>query len=268
MTSRIVIVSDCTDVAYVEMRLAILNAASTLNPEVDVRIEPLVAAQPFSVINAAFLVRLIAESAAPGTTIMCVLNSLPQRTERLVGRTVRGGLVFTGANTGALGWLAEDFGVAECFHIDDPGFVPFGGRTIHAPAVGALAAGRRPADLGRPFPAGAVRRIPVSEGLIVHVDNFGNAKFAFDADGLLPGDPLRVTLGDRTIDAVYGQRMMDHEDGTWVVYPGSSFGLHELGQVRSRGLLDHDCGAGHTVEIRRRRSRVPSASTGVWPHTV
>jgi S-adenosylmethionine hydrolase len=183
---------------------------------------------------------------------MCVLNSLPERTERLVGRTVRKGLIFAGANTGALGWLAEDFGVAECFHIDDPGFVPFGGKTIHAPAVGALAAGRPPAELGKPFPAGDVRRISVSEGVIVHIDNFGNAKFAFNPDGLTPDDPLRVTFGDRTVDGVYGQRMMDHEDGTWVVYPGSSFGLHELGQVRSRGLLDHGCAVGHTLKIRRR----------------
>ncbi|MGW2051675.1 hypothetical protein ACWCPF_42070 [Streptomyces sp. NPDC001858] len=249
--TRVVIVSDCTDVAFLEMRLAIQRAASAVAPGTDVKIEPLVAVQAFSEINAAFLMRLVAELADPGTLIMCVLNSLPLRTERLVGRTVRGDLLFAGANTGAVGWLAEDFGVAECYHVDDPAFVPFGGKAVYAPIVGAVAAGRPLATAGEPFPSRSVRRTPVAEGVIVHVDNFGNAKFPFRARGLRPGDHLRVDVGGQTLDAVYGTRMMDEEDGTWVVYPGSSLGLHELGQVRARGLLDYPCGAGHSLHIRR-----------------
>ncbi|MFJ4851715.1 MULTISPECIES: SAM-dependent chlorinase/fluorinase [unclassified Streptomyces] len=249
MASRIVIVSDCSDVAFVEMRLVIQKAAEAIDPGVDVRIEPLVIAQPFSEINAAFLVRLVAESAAEGTVIMCVLNSAPVRSERLVGRTERGGLIFVGANTGALGWLAADFGVAECFQMADPGFVPFGGKAVHAPVVGALAAGRRPAEVGEPFSVDAVRRLPLSQGLVVHVDNFGNAKFAFDPAGVQEGDHVTVSCCDHTFEAVYGERMMDHQEGVWVVYPGSSFGLHELGQVRSRGMLDLDCGVGCVLDV-------------------
>jgi S-adenosylmethionine hydrolase len=251
MRSQIVVVSDCSDVAFVEIRMAIQRSASAVDPSADVRIEPLVVAQPFAEINGAFLVRLMAELSAPGTLIMCVLNSFPTRTERLVGRTARGDLLFAGANTGTLGWLAEDFGVAECFEIEDPGFVPFGGKSIHAPTVGALAAGRPLADVGKPFPADAIRRTPAGEGVIVHVDNFGNAKFAFQADGLRPGDRLKVTVCGQTFEAVYGSRMMDYEDASWVVYPGSSLGLHELGQVRSRGLLNYACGAGHALHISR-----------------
>lgn len=248
---RVIIVSDCTDVAFLELCLAIEKSAFAISPGADIRIGPLVPAQRFSEINAAFLVRLVAELAAPGTLILCVANSLRHRTERLVGRTARGDLVFAGANTGALGWLTRDLGVRECFEIEDPGFVPFGGKAVHAPVVGAVAAGKPLASAGVPFPPDAVRRTPVAEGDIVHIDNFGNAKFPFRADGLCHGDRLRVEVGGRRLEAVYGTRMMDEEDGTWVVYPGSSLGLHELGQVRARGLLDLPCGAGHRLRVRR-----------------
>ncbi|MBL1114976.1 SAM-dependent chlorinase/fluorinase [Streptomyces sp. 110] len=248
---RVIIVSDCTDVAFLELCLAIEKSASAISPGVDIRIGPLVPAQKFSEINAAFLMRLVAELAPPGTLIMCVANSLQERTERLVGRTVRGDLVFVGANTGTMGWLTQDFGVEECFQIEDPGFVPFGGKAVHAPVVGAVAAGKPLASAGSPFPPDSVRRTPVAEGDIVHIDNFGNAKFPFRAHDLCHGDRLRVDVGGRRLEAVYGTRMMDEEDGTWVVYPGSSLGLHELGQVRARGLLDLSCGVGHRLRIRR-----------------
>ena len=43
--------------------------------------------------------------------------------------------------------------------------------------------------------------------------------------------------------------MMSLSDGEWVVYPGSSLGLLEMGQVRCPGVLQIDLAVGDTVRI-------------------
>ncbi|MFE7124424.1 hypothetical protein [Streptomyces sp. NPDC057617] len=246
---RIVVVSDCTDVAFVEMRSSIFRAAEAYNPDADIRIEPLVPVQPFSVLNAGFMVRLVAEISTPDTMIMFIMNSIQERTERIIGRT-ENGFVFEGTNTGAAGWLVDEFGVAECYEVHDPGFVPFGGKFVHGPAVGQFAAGKPMSEIGKPFPADKIRRTLPTEGTIVHVDNFGNAKFPMRKQSFEYGDKLVVEVGGETFDAVYWKRMMELEDGTWVVYPGSSFDLHEFGEVRGKGVLPYGVGAGHEITVK------------------
>ncbi|QHC32445.1 MULTISPECIES: SAM-dependent chlorinase/fluorinase [unclassified Streptomyces] len=248
---RIVVVSDCTDVAFVEMRSSIFRAAEAYAPDARVQIEPLVPVQPFSVLNAGFMVRLVAEISTPDTMIMFIMNSIRERTERIIGRTEKHGFVFEGTNTGAVGWLIEEFGVAECYEVHDPGFVPFGGKFVHGPAVGQFAAGRPMAEIGTPFPVEKIRRTLPDEGTIVHVDNFGNAKFPLGNQSFEYGDELVVEVGGEVFEAVYWKRMMELEDGTWVVYPGSSFDLHEFGEVRGKGLLPYGIGAGAQISVKR-----------------
>jgi hypothetical protein len=84
---RILIVSDCTDVAFIEMRSSVHRAAEEYCPGTSVQIEPLVPVQPFSVLNAGFMVRLMAEISTPDTLIMFIINSIRERTERIIGRT-------------------------------------------------------------------------------------------------------------------------------------------------------------------------------------
>ena len=140
---KVVIVSDCTDVAFVEMRAAIattfIESLSDIN--LSPQIEPLVPCVPFSLTNASFLTRLVAETATPNTLIMVIANFISERTERIIGRTLKKTLFFEGTNTGAFGWLLEDFGIQDCYELDDPGFVPFGGKYVHAPAIGKALAG-------------------------------------------------------------------------------------------------------------------------------
>jgi len=245
---RVLIISDCTDIAFAEMRGAIYAAARQAGSPAP-RVEPLVPVRPFSVLNAGFVLRLMAESYGSETLLMFIMNSIPERTERIVGRTKDRGLVFEGTNTGAAGWLVDEFGVAECHELHDPGFVPFGGKFVHAPAVGRLMAGAELSTLGSPFPETSIRRVLPAERQIVHIDNFGNAKFRLTG-AFEPGQRLRVTTGTGfTVDAVYGRRMMAHPDGTWVVYPGSSLDLHELGQVRRPGLLATGVSVGDVLDI-------------------
>lgn len=243
----VVIISDCTDVAYAEMRGAILTNADGA----DVRIEPLVPTAPFSVVDNAFGLRLMADAYPPGTILSFIMNSLVERPERIVGRTVRKDMIFEGPNTGAVGWLLDDFGLKEVYELHDPGFVPFGGKYVHAPAVGKLAAGADLATIANPFPPERVRRLPLTPGLIVHVDNFGNIKFPWPNLEARPGDRFRATVRGHWIDLVYWIRMMERADGEWVLYPGSSWDLLEIGQVRGKGFCALDVHPGDMVHVER-----------------
>ena len=162
---NVVIISDCKDVAYTEMKRIILDECEKLGCE-DVEIE-LVGVAEFSIINAAFLTRLVAEIYPAGTVISVVINPQKHRSSRIYGRTSKGHLFF-GANTGALSWLIEDFGVEELYEIHDPGFVPFGGKYVHAPNIAKLVAGIPFKDFGKKFPLDSLTRINLREGAAVY----------------------------------------------------------------------------------------------------
>lgn len=248
---RAVVVSDCTDLAFAEMRGAIIGSARSAGLDRDPAIEPLVPVSDFSVIAGAFAARMMADAYDERTVIMVVINAIPLRTERIVGR-LGNGMVFEGTNTGTFGWLIRDFGLEECYELHDPGFVPFGGKYVHAPAVGRLLAGAALEDLGTPFTPKRIRAALPEPGVVVHIDNFGNAKLAL-GELYEDGEPLIVRLPDGTVlEALFGRRMMDHPDGTWVVYPGSSLELGEIGEVRGLGMRRFGVGPGEKIDITRR----------------
>lgn len=241
----VVVVSDCTDVAFAEMRGAIRTAAcDTL-----VEIEPLVPVHAFSVTNAAFVTKLVVEAYPPGTIVSVVVNAIAERTERIAGRLARKDIIFEGTNTGQFGWLLDEYGASECHELNDPGFLPFGGKYVHAPAVGRIAAGAPLNSLGTPFATQKVRGGQPLQGELVHIDNFGNGKFPWDRTGWRYGDRIRVDVGRLHLEGVYWKRMMERSDSEWVIYPGSSFGLTEIGQVRALGLLQSGVQPGDTMRL-------------------
>ena len=109
MKRKVVVLTDCVDVAWQEIRGSIYSNSN----EYDVEIEPVVPVDSYNIVNANFLVKLIAEI-YPDNTIICVIvNPLKERTERIIGRTKRKNIIFEGTNTGAFGWLIDDFGCEE-----------------------------------------------------------------------------------------------------------------------------------------------------------
>lgn len=227
MKRKLVIITDCTDVAYLEIRGAIYS-----NAESDAfEIEPVVKVKDYNILNTAFLIRLIAEIYPEGTMINVVVHPSKVRGERIIGRTEKKNILFEGTNTGAFGWLIRDFGCKELYEISDEGFVPFGGKYVHAPIVGKALSGCKLSQLGKAFEIDKVKDIVIEEGSILHIDNFGNIKFVGNLQGK-NGDIYFIIIGERSIKAVYWERMMEREDGEFVVYPGSSFSYPELGMVR------------------------------------
>lgn len=227
MKRKVVIITDCTDVAYLEIRGAIYSNAGSAEFE----IEPIVEVQNYNIINVSFLVRLVAEIYPAETMINVVVHPTKERCERIVGRTKKKDILFEGTNTGAFGWLLKDFGCQELYELYDVGFVPFGGKYVHAPAVGKVLSGCPLNMLGSLFPLCNVKDVDRSEGTILHIDNFGNIKFVGDLDGQ-NGDQYTIIIGEKQYSAVYWERMMERENGELIIYPGSSFGFPELGIVR------------------------------------
>ena len=247
MKKRIVFITDCTDIAYNELRGVILD--NIKNEEIT--IEPVVSVVPFSIINGNFVLRLMADAYPKGTVFSIILNPSKERPARLIGRTKKKGFYFMGANTGVFTWFFRDFGIEELYELNDPVFFPFGGKYVHAPAIAQIAMGKPLNKLGHLFDIKKVVKLDITEGTIVHIDNFGLMKFVGELTGLNEGDKVNVSVNGKTLRAVYVKRMMSRETGEWVIYPGSSFGLPELGKVRENGAKELNAKIGDIITFKK-----------------
>ena len=247
MKKRIVFITDCADVAYNELRGVILDNIKSD----EIIIEPVVSVAPFSIINGNFVLRLMAEAYPEGTIFSVILNPLKERLARLIGKTKKKGFYFMGANTGVFTWFFRDFDVEELYELNDPGFFAFGGKYVHAPAVAQIAMGKPLKEMGQQFNTEKVIKIDTPIGTIVHIDNFGLIKFISKLTGLNEGDKLEINVNKKILAAVYIKRMMSRETGEWVIYPGSSLGLLELGKVRENGAKELNVKVGDIITFKK-----------------
>ena len=217
----------------------------------EIIIEPVVSVVPFSIINGNFALRLMAEAYPEGTVFSIILNPSKERPARLIGKTKKKGFYFMGANTGVFTWFFRDFGIRELYELNNPGFFPFGGKYVHAPAMAQIAMGKPLNKLGHLFDIKKVVKLDIAEGAIVHIDNFGLMKFTGELTGLNEGDEVNVSVNGKTLKVVYAKRMMSRETGEWVIYSGSSFGLPELGKVRENGAKELNAKIGDIITFKK-----------------
>jgi S-adenosylmethionine hydrolase len=228
----IVVISDCTDVAYNEVRAILFKELGENSKRIS--IEPLVKVLPFSILNGSFLLRLLAEVYSPKNTLfLVILNPLRKRPARIMGET-KNGIRFIGANTGVFNWLIEDFGLKSLYEIKDMGFIPFGGKYVHTPTAAQLVIGKRFEDLGFKRDKSFLAQFKIRDNTVVHIDNFGLIKIKGKQPLYKEGDLLDIYVnGNKRISAVFARRMMNLKDNEWVGYLGSSLGgMPELGKVR------------------------------------
>jgi len=236
--SRVIVISDCKDVAFNEIKLIIDKECRKLGI-IGIDID-LVSVEEFSIINAAFLTRLIAEQCLPNTVLSIIVNPKRSRSERIYGE-LKGGIIFFGANTGALTWLIKDLGLECLYEIKDPGFMSFGGKFVHAPNIAKLIANVPFDNLGIPYEESRLTDLDIQKGTILHIDNFGLMKIKAEPLKYRNSQGLKIFKnGEYILDAVYTNRMMSLEDNAWALYSGSSLNnLPELGKVRNKnGYLD------------------------------
>lgn len=117
MKKRIVLITDCVDVAYNELRGVLLDNIKSD----ETVIEPVVSVIPFSIVNGNFVLRLMAEAYPEGTIFSIILNPSRERPARLIGKTKEKGIYFMGANTGVFTWLFKDFGIEELYELNEIG---------------------------------------------------------------------------------------------------------------------------------------------------
>lgn len=104
-------------------------------------------------------------------------------------------------------------------------------------------------NMGKFFDNKKILNLDIPNGTVVHIDNFGLMKFTGNLDGLKENDSVKIKINNKVIDAVYTKRMMSKETGEYVVYPGSSLNLPELGMVRRDGARELDIKIGDIIEI-------------------
>jgi S-adenosylmethionine hydrolase len=234
---KIVIFSDCTDIAYNEIYQTLTNYLIKFNVE-DYHIDPLVPILNFSIINASFALRLLSELYPPGSVFLVIVNSCSYKAERIFGRT-KNGIIFIGSDLGYFNWLIEDCGLDELYYnktsrqIDNP---PFGGKNVQAPITAKLLSGILFSEIGEEGDRRILKTYEIPNGTVVHIDNFGLMKIKGPKlVGLKEGSTLNVCVNnDKRVEAIYSAKFKYHQPGAWVVYPGSSLnGLPELGKVLS-----------------------------------
>ncbi len=251
MPNRIVCITDCVDIAAAELRASLISALG----ESDVIIEPVVPIQPaFSAVNGNFAMRLMADCYPAGTVLMSTLGPLRDRPRAVIGVTETKELTFIGRDTGVFDWLTRDFGCPQLYDIshhygEGAAFVNFAGRSITAPLAAKAAGGVPLAEVGKPADPPTARRLDLADFTVVHIDNFGNMKITGCPPRPTEGARHIVEIGPHRIAARYTQRMMSGADGTWALYPGSSYGLYELGMVRGCGAAELDVQVGDVLRV-------------------
>jgi S-adenosylmethionine hydrolase len=249
---KVFIVSDCTDIAINEIRCSIYQHTS-LDSEFE--IEPAINVEPFNLVHCSFQTRLIAEIAPPNSIIYVVCNPIQEQTERIIGLTSKSNLTFIGRNTGVFGWLTEDFGIKELLEINDPGFLPFGGKFIYPELIGKILSNSNISGETKNIEISKIRSTPIVESQILHIDNFGLLKINlfnifFSLNNIQLDDTVELEINGTKIEVVYTNRMMDKKTGTWTIYKVSSLnGLLEVGKVRENGNKELKAIVGDIIKI-------------------
>ena len=230
---HVVVITDCRDVAFCEIRRQIISECEKLDNSYT-EVEPLVPAEEFSITNGAFLARLMAEHYKHSVLFVLILNPCKQRPKRIFGK-LSNDVYFDGADTGTLNWLFNDFGIKSLYEIKESKFCPFGGKYVHSPTVAKMASGIPFEEYGKEISKDELCDFSIPNGTVVHIDNFGLMKIKDDFPDYQDGTKVKIFVnGKESIVAVISERMMNQNTEAWVLYPGSSMGLPELGKVRCK----------------------------------
>jgi len=228
--------------------------------------------RPHDVVEAAFLVRAMAERFPAGTVHLVVVDPGVGGSRAPVAIRCRDGSFLVGPDNGVLLPLAEALGGGEAYRID-PGRLAsrprvgttFDGRDLFAPAAARLASGLPPHRLGERVslrgaaPPAPQRTAEGARGIVVHVDRFGNIVTNVPS-GWLPGGIVRArTRCGRTARPVAVVTSYESGRRGELLLLRSSFGTLELAVRRARAADRVRVGTGDPVAFawprRPRRSR-------------
>lgn len=264
-TKPIQIITDISDISYNEIYGVMMGVAQKIGVVLD--LAPVAAVKELSLINAAFLTRLLAETYTIPTVFYTQVSPLSKRPAIVAGET-KTGHIFIGPNTGVFKWLTEDHGLKRLYEITvkKPYFqhgklinlpikklsdaqkhsigpeikdclLTFSAKSHIGPIAVNLAAGERFDKFGQAREANFLVGVKIIKGTVVHVDNFGIVKIK----GKLScpsGTQIEIYInGKKKTNAIYSTgRIWSNPDRTYILYPSTSFqGLTDLARVRCTG---------------------------------
>jgi S-adenosylmethionine hydrolase len=251
---HLVVITDCIDIAANELRASIINE---IGDNKDIQIEPFIPVYRFSAINCNFALRLMADIYPSGTLFSVIFNPLKERPKSFIGKTEKKDFIFMGRNTGAFDWLTRDFGCKELYDASklftdlNKQFLSFSGKLVTAPTIAKIAQGENIKNLGISISYEEIARLNIVDYTIVHIDNFGIMKFTGNLDNMKENDYYEIEVNKINIKAIVCNRMMSQETGSWVIFPGSSFGLLELGKVREHGAFLIGAKIGDVIKFKK-----------------
>lgn len=266
-TKNIIIVTDCKDIALEQVKARL---TSVLPNDLLTFFDLLVS--PFQIKNGLFLSKLISEEIPHGedTLFLAIVNPLKTKPKRIFGK-LKNGTWFVGADTGIFSLLFEEFGIKEVYEGKNQKHYPFGGLHVHTVTAGRLLNNGSKEELGNKISEGKIVRLIPSRGEVMHIDNFGLIKIwaKIDEFNFVEGDKVKIKLvnSNRIFEGIFSNRMMNYEDNTLIVYPGSSLldkskfnsseeyrksGLIEIGLVRnSNSARELGISLGDIIEIKK-----------------
>jgi len=201
---NIVVITDCYDVAFNEIRTKIIEILGDRIDEVS--IEPVVKVKEFSLINCCFLTRLMAENYPEGTAFLVLCSPTIEKPNRIYGVTKKKKLLFFGPNNGVLTWLIKDFGVEEIYiseNRSDKEYHPFGGKIDYAPTIAKmiLVENLKSLTIGREAKIDEIKTLEIPDGSIVHIDNFGSCKIKGNLPHIKEGSRVKIDINGKFIYA-------------------------------------------------------------------
>lgn len=224
--------------------------------------------RPHDVVEAAFVVRAMAERFPAGSVHVVVVDPGVGGPRAPVAVRCRDGTVLVGPDNGVLVPLCRSLGGGTAYRIERRrlGAGPrvgttFDGRDVFAPAAGLIASGTSPRRLGPPttlrdLPTRPPRRVPGGAvGSVAHVDRFGNLITDIPS-GWRPADSAGVTVRCARLRRRLPWVTSYGEGGAArAVALGSSFGTVELAVGERRA--DERFGAGVGARVRLLWGRGP-----------
>lgn len=224
----------------------------------------------FDIAEGSYVLAKAAAMYPPGTVFVGDVDPGTPGNRRFIVLETLDGKLFVGPDNGLFTGVIRDLGLAHAYQITNKSLMShenesatFQGLSVYGPVAAHLAVGVLPEEVGPEINDLIQLRVALPKangseifGSIVHVDHYGNlitnipGKIAKGA-GFVPGQPLRIMMGNRSINATFAKTYGDVATGQWLALNSSS-GAVEIARNMENAAKTAGVSAGENVTLTPR----------------
>ncbi len=226
--------------------------------------------KPFDIAEGSYILAKAARWYPPGTVFVGEIDPGSIRDRRFIVLETLDSKLFVGPDNGLFTEVIHDLGLAHAYQITNKSLMnrenesaTFLGFSVYGPVAAHLAGGVSPDEVGPEIRD--LTQLPVTQpevngseitGSVVHVDHYGNlitnipGKLATGA-GFVPALPLRIKLGNHSVNATFAKTYGDVATGQWLVL-NSSDGAVEVARNLENAAKTAGVLAGEKVTLSPR----------------